>query len=63
MTGHVVGTFISMSKMGVVIRDETIEIIFQVPPCGWVCIFHKDEAAAGVPTKDNADSAGSPRSG
>lgn len=63
MAGHVVGTLISMSKIGVVIRDETIEIIFQVPPCGWVCIFHKDEAATGVATKDDADSTGSPRLG
>ena len=56
MAGHVVGTFVGMSKMRVVVRNKAIEIVFQVSPSGWVRVLHENQAAASVAAKNDADS-------
>ena len=48
MTGHIVGTFIGMGEMGIVIRHQSIQEIFQIPPGGRIRIFHQNQAATGV---------------
>ena len=51
VTGHVVGTFIGMGEMGIIIRHQSIQEIFQIPPSGRVRIFHQDQAATGMATE------------
>ncbi len=50
VTGHVIGTFIGMGKMGIIIRHQSIQEIFQIPPGGRIRIFHQDQAATGMAT-------------
>ena len=45
---HVVRTFLRVYEPRSVLGHEFVEKHFHVPPCAGVCVFHDDQARAGM---------------
>ena len=52
MARHIVGAFVCMGKVGIVGRNEAVEVAFEVDARSRVGIFHEDQARTGVLAKN-----------
>ena len=51
MAGHIVGAFVSVGKVGIVLRHQAIDKALEIAPRRRIGVFHNHQTAAGVAAK------------